>query len=494
MTRLRDYQEQAVSLVFSRLENKEDSLIVLPTGSGKTVIFVDIIQKLKSKKILVLTNRIKLVKQTIEKLSIFASDTLCDISVFCGTLKSWDSSNRVVISVIDSIKNHAFYCDIVIVDEYHNFERRPSYERFISKLEVINPDLRKIMFTATPYSKGRELRPTIVYRKTLKEMINENHLCNYKLIDSDNAFDTRGVSIISGDFSQKDIISRIKDDKILGQCVDALKRALGRKKIAWACLTIDHCKKVVFALQSLGESAVLVHSKLSTIEHEHNMFSFENGDVRNVVFVTQLSEGYDYPPIDCIVCFTPTRSANKYVQILGRGLRNYPGKKDCLFLDYGGVVVALGDPSSPRLIRTGSDLKKKTQVRSIICPQCREVHTYTVKAPMKCDCGYDFSLPREIDPVKNLYDTAFDGKIEEGVYQVLGVTVNHDYVSKKGDPMIQIIYRTLNGPKFQYIFKNPPAWQKNFYWEFMRERHLISKTKKVKMDSSGKFVVKRFYD
>lgn len=502
--KLRPYQSECLDSIWSRLFKENSALVVLPTSAGKTIIFSKLIKKgfdlrKKAPRILILVNRVTLIEQTIEKLTKVDESLRDMIGVYCGSLNEYDSSKNITVGLIDSISMYKITdnlnFDLCIIDEYHNFYSTNRFDTFFDHLEFLNEKIKAVKFTATPYRFGKRIEEDPCYKLNLLKLINDGYITPYHLLAPECAYDTTSLTIKNGDFKKKELAAIVENDEdlMILQCEDALSRIIGRKKVVWACTTIDHCNSIGRILNDSNENSVVIHSKLNKTEWKKNIDSFENGDTRHLVTVLQVSEGYDYSAIDCIICMRPTRSANLYVQLIGRGLRLHPGKEDCLFVDYGEVVINLGDPNDPILEGDG---KKEATERELVCPKCRSVIFYTGSFPDACDyCGYVFEKEikeREVNRLKNLTLTPHTKKDVEK--EVDFVSINNDYTSRSGDKYIVINFYSGKDVYRQYIRKDATEyWQKKEYYKFLEESELILKTKKVRINSKS-FVVKRIYD
>jgi len=275
-----------------------------------------------------------------------------------------------------------------------------------------------------------------------------------------SSFSTAGLKLQGDDFKMSDILRITENkEKIRLQVADALPRLEGRKKIVWMCASIEHAENVA---KEIGSTASIIHSK--NPNNEYAIECFERGDVRHMVNVMMLHEGYDYPAIDAIVLMRPTRSPTLYVQCVGRGLRPAPGKSDCLVLDYGEVVRNCGPVHDPitRARRIKAE-KEKMIITVRVCPKCL---SYVQPGEEVCpDCGHEMKVPR--DPTKNL--TVRAGEIdllkERGPERLECVSVViGKYKTKKGDPNIRISFSVKGRmwPVHMYISKHPWAWNNGY--------------------------------
>lgn len=451
MVKLRPYQEDALEKIWSDLFKKRTVLAVLPCGSGKTELFMELLNraiKLKpSFKAVVLLRKINLLEQTERRLKKFFPEI--KIGVYSGTKQRKELDSQITVSTIQSIYKVVMPdLNCIILDEAHNVdEKTGQYFNFISN----HGESKIIGFTATPfrssgYIYGKDkLFESVSYNKPLGEMISEGFLVPPRMKKTEHQYDVKSLKIRMGDYKQEDV-ERLTSDKkkIDDQIKDALSRMGGRTKVVWACSSIRHCEDVAAGIQSNGERALYIHSEMSAFERDWAVNLFERGDVRHLVFVSIISEGFDYPPIDCIVLMRPTRSPVLYIQTVGRGLRLSENKKDCLVLDYGRVIETLGPIDDPQ-VRTGrkSDFN---QIRIKICVECFEYVSLSCK---RCPvCHYEFyTLENKRDSLKNLTHKAsgdfgiLKSKPVDHVIEIESVELSK-YVSKNGNECLVVGYTT----------------------------------------------------
>lgn len=499
----RKYQNACVEKIWKNLPIEDDMLVKLPTASGKTIIFTLLLEKLLAHfpdaSSIVLVNRVNLVGQTIEKLSmLFKQDQL---GVYCGSLGEYNKDSKVTVASVDSIKKITPTVTLLIVDEAHNAFNNSSYNGLIDRMRRANPNLKVVRFTATDFTAqdgyiwGKDLPiKKVLYKKTMMEMIALGYIVPPIFKSSKESFDMKGVRTKRGEYIMTDLIELTNDQmKLKKQVKDALPKLKGRKKIVWACASINHAEAVREEI-SKYEKASIIHSKLNNGEKLNNYNEFENDpDVRHVCSVTMVSEGYDFPPLDAIVCLRPTRSPVLYTQVIGRGLRLSPGKVNGLFLDYGNVVQNLGHPNNP-LVK--NDKRQKKALGVLICPACETISF----APCKvCTCGYEFFTvkmkKRKLG--KNLTNTSADPEFSSNLNLVntlscLGWKINGKYVSSTGKELIEVKYSTMTKNIYQYIAKHSPQAAK------LRDEYKNSKgnaPKKIKVEKVKGWdkVIERIY-
>ncbi len=501
MIEFRDYQKICIDKIWDTMFISQDQLVQLPTGSGKTIIFVGLLEKCLSKKetlsASVLVNKIKLVDQTKEKLLLAIKEE--DIGLFCGSLGDYEMGRSITVASIQSISRRTPALDVLIIDEAHNAENSATYKNFINRCKEANPKIRIVRFTATPYTMGgyifgpeKDIK-SLTYQRTLNEMIDEGYLVPPVFKSSKEKFDTSGVATKRGEFIMSQLEKLSKDQaKVQRQVEDALPRLTERKKIVWSATCIEHAMMIQAEIQKV-EPASVVHSELSDKERSQNLQDFETGSSRHLISIMIVTEGYDFPPVDAIVMMRPTRSAVLYVQLVGRGLRPFPGKDDCLVLDYGEVVENLGHPNAPYIPGVGG--KGKAEKRAIICPACDEINFLPVK---ECrSCAYEFFKKEstKIERTKSLTEQAgeytfnVNGKREK-LLPVIAFTVA-DHKSKSGNDCLKITYATLDGPVTEYI-KKGTFFHRKFNAEIMGHK---KGPKKIRVEKDGKWftVLERIY-
>lgn len=441
--KLRDYQTEAIKSVWDDMCKGDNALVVLPTGSGKSIVIYELLRKSvnlsPSIKAVVLFNRVPLLVEQTER----AEKYLChEVKNYCASINKKEVG-KVTFASVQSLVNTDESFNLIICDECHVIDDDDSiYMDFIKKQLEINPKAKVVGFTATPYRAdgfiyGKDrLFKKISYKKDLLWAIKQGFLVRPICKEPDHIFDTSKLRITAGDYNGKDIDALVDDSTLVReQVIDALNRMDGRKCIVWACANIKHAELVNEILASFGEDSVTVHSEqddYSTIEE------FKKGK-RHLTFITVVAEGFDHAPIDCVVLMRPTTSPRLMVQICGRGLRTHSSKSDCLILDYAQVFRTLGTLDAPMVQRKAKG-KKEGKAPTKTCPECRGINHTSFK---ECEhCGFVFPAP----PISERH-TIFadsDAKVlsdEETTMEVKRVVFS-DYVSKSGNKCKVIEYHS----------------------------------------------------
>ena len=207
------------------------------------------------------------------------------------------------------------------------------------------------------------------------------------------------------------------------------------------CFTIDHANDVLTAISDAGESVVSVTSNIDFASRSMELRRFESGDIRHCVFVSILSEGYNYPPADAIVILRPIKSPTLYVQTVGRILRPFKGKENALVLDYGEVVLNCGKLDLP-FVQTGKMTSKKRQAQLLSTRFCHKCLEYQDKNNIACvACGAPFAEKPEPRLTKTSYngDILFGSSEKESIQKV-SETYATTFISKAGNKTLKITY------------------------------------------------------
>lgn len=321
-------------------------LISVPTGGGKTVIFSSI---LKSKldaargRGLVLVHRDALLTQAIEKLNSVWPGVRTG-RVQAGT---YDYSKQITVASVQTLmgklEDFELACKrygpprVVVCDEAHH-AYAPSWQKIIKFLrERYNPLVLGV--TATPLRTNRkesltEIFEDIPYSISIFQLIQEGFLSSLTGYSITTNLDLEGVRISHGDYSEKDLFKRIRQSNFNRKVVQVWAKKASRRKTICFAVNIDHVETLTEEFRRAGAKVAGIHGKLPRDEQRKILQRYSNGDYNVLVNCQILTEGFDEPAVDCVLMARPTSSRGLYVQMVGRGLRLFPGKKDCLLVDF----------------------------------------------------------------------------------------------------------------------------------------------------------------
>ena len=498
---LRDYQQEAIDACYNYLRNNKDNpCIVAPTGAGKSLIIAsickDAVIKWKSR-VLVLSHVKELLQQNADKLHRLAPEV--DFGIYSAGLKSRDTKEPVIIAGIQSVYERACELgrfDLVIIDESHLIP--PSgdgrYQTFLKTAKLVNPKIRVIGLTATPYrmTTGLLCGPenilnNICYDIGIKRLIKEGYLCPIFTKVPEHEIDTSRLHIKHGEFDSKEVSELFEDDlNVYDICRDVIKRAVGRHSILIFCARVEQAKKVIKELQKqTGEEAALITGDTPAKERAEIIARFRNEStgliqevepLRWLVNVNVLTTGFDAPNIDCIVLARPTASPGLYAQMVGRSLRICDGKTDGLILDYGENIKRHG-PIDAINVKARNNNNGPAPVKT--CPKCQLVlHAAVSTCP---ECKHEF--PRDertgklIDPNAS-EDGILSGQETEDEYDVVSIHYQ-DYRNKNwqdGNPVtLKITYEIgINNYESQWVCPEHDGYAGEKFVEWWNKRSKIT--------------------
>ena len=348
-------------------------------------------------RVIVLAHVKELVKQNAEKLISYWPEGKGNVGIFSAGLNRRDVFQPVIFASIQSVYNKAMQLgrfDLIFIDEAHRIplEGEGTYLSFIAACKEINPNVRVVGFTATPYRLGKgmvvgddKILNHICYEAKVADLIRDGYLSPLITKGSLKGADFSSVHIRKGEYVPSEVDDIINTDDVVNAAVAEIV-ALGADRRAWIlfCNSIAHAEHVAQVLQdSHGIEAPVVHSKIPKGRRDKIIKEYYAGKHRAICNVNVLSEGFDAPFIDLVALLRPTKSPGLYYQQVGRGLRLFPGKNNCLVLDFAGNIMEHGPVDNLR-IKQPKKTKGDAPVKQ--CPECQTiVNTPVMECP---ECGY----------------------------------------------------------------------------------------------------------
>ena len=333
---LRPYQNEAYSAVFNEWENGLlKTLLVLPTGCGKTIVFAKITEECvrRGDRVLILAHRGELLDQAADKLKKATGLMSAVEKAEQSCLGSW---YRVVVGSVQTLmrnkrlaKFNDDYFDTIIIDEAHH-AISDSYTKVLDHFS----NAKVLGVTATP-DRGdmknlRQVFESLAYEYTLPKAIKEGYLSPIKAVTIPLKLDLSGVSTQAGDFKASDIDTAL--DPYLYQIADEMiKYCKNRKTVVFLPL-VKTSQKFRDILNAKGFCAAEVNGESS--DRSEVLSDFESGKYNVICNSMLLTEGWDCPSVDCVVVLRPTKVRGLYCQMVGRGTRLCEGKTELLLLDF----------------------------------------------------------------------------------------------------------------------------------------------------------------
>ena len=401
---LRPYQEAAVSDACKALDKHGNTIVVAPTGAGKTIMLSALVgERYKDgKKILVMQHRDELVDQNKSKFERI--NPYITTSIVNGTVKNWDGNT--IFSMVQTISRERNLrdrpkFDMIVVDESHH-AAADTYLKVINAVKEDNPNAEIVGFTATPNrGDGKGLRSVFnncSHQIEITTLIREGFLVPPKsyVVDCGVGDQLNNVSRKGNDFDMEQVEAimnhKVINDKVVTEWIE---RAEGRKTVVF-CSTIKHAEDLLESFVEHDIDAKLVTGDTPKDERAETLHELAYGDLQVVVNVSVLTEGFDAPAVSCIVLTRPCSQKGTMVQMIGRGLRTidpeeFPGivKTDCVVLDFGTSVLTHGSLEDA----VDLDDREKGEAPLKECPECE---SYVPMGVQECPvCGYLFESEKE---------------------------------------------------------------------------------------------------
>lgn len=487
----RDYQIAAKEAAFDYLRNNTGSpCIEIPTGGGKAWVIAMMCKdafELWEGRVLILAHVKELLLQTVEKLTELAPEI--PVGLYSAGLKQRDTDAPILVAGVQSVHDKADklgHFDLVLIDEAHLIPESGDgmYRSLIADLIEINPDLRVIGLTATPYrlSSGALCKPDgilneICYSIGVKQLINRGYLSKLVSKAALKEIDTSLLKVVRGEFENSGTEAAF-DPVIDAAVAEILQATWDRKSTIIFCQSVAHAQRVVDAIRlrihnshalaaeelkkcplapadGLEGDTDLLHTCSDWLEeHElphtalrfyvvmgqrrvgeiygntddddrdQTIKQFKAGWLQYLVNVNTLTTGFDAPATDCVVLLRATASPGLFYQMVGRGFRKAEGKENCLILDFGKNVERHGPVDYLKAPHKGAKGQTSTPAGKT-CPECRSVMALAVSVCL--DCGFAFPMPEREPPRPGHQGTADDADVISGepktsTHEVVAVT------------------------------------------------------------------------
>lgn len=425
--KLRDYQDAAVRSIFDYFINggTGNPIVALPTGTGKSVIIGEFIRQAffqyPNTRVMKLTHVKELLEQNLDKLlQIWPT---APAGIFSAGLKQKDAHYPITFGGVASVAKASISLfskiDLLLIDECHLLSPndKTMYQAIITRLKEVNPHLKMIGFTATPYRLGQgkliedglftDLCFDLTGLEAFNWFITEGYLCPLVPKRTTVELDISGVHTQSGEFKQNELQAAVDIDSVTySACQEMIAYGLDRHCWLIFCSGIEHSVHVAAMLDSLGISAAHVHSKMASKERDRILADFKAGKFKALCNNGIVTTGFDHPAIDFIGMLRPTQSPGLFVQMLGRGTRPMyaPGfdlettegrlasivhsqKQNCLVMDFARNTKRLGpinDPVLPK--RKGKGGGGVAPVK--VCEVCNNYNHASIRFCVHCGAEF----------------------------------------------------------------------------------------------------------
>lgn len=326
---LRGYQLAAAESIMSGFGEFRRQLLVAATGAGKTQIFCEVARRMQPKRSLILCHREELIDQAARRLASFGMAAEVEMADRKASLDAPAVVGSVQTLMRDNRLNRwpRGHFSLVVADEAHHATSE-SWQKVLGYF-----DTRILGASATPErSDKRELGKffeNIAYEIGLLDLVKQGWLSPIRVKTVPLGLDLRGASTVAGDYSAEDLGDIIAPQ--LGKIVEVLREYRHRKTIVFLPL-IRLSQLFTRLCREAGLTAW--HVDGNSKDRAQTLSEYSSARCGILCNAMLLTEGYDEPSIDCVVCLRPTKVRSLYCQIVGRGTRVYPNKDHLLLLDF----------------------------------------------------------------------------------------------------------------------------------------------------------------
>lgn len=373
---LRPYQLKAVEAVKNDWQSHQSVLLVAACGLGKTQIFCQIIDEVcrNGKRALVLVHRRELVEQARNRLHKYWPQWKHKTGVVMAEYNHVDA--QILFGTVQTVINRDIgNIDYFIQDECHRATSNTSVD-VIERLKQTNPDIKILGVTATP-KRADGVGMVNVFEKTsavydILFAVKNKYLVPPRWLAVQTGISLGNVAknYQNGDFNAKQLADVFETKNCFELVVKTHQEyATDRQAIAFTT-TVQGAYDLAETFNDAGITAVAADAKTSKTDRKRILDDFRNGRVQVLCNVGLYTEGLDVPEVSCIHQVRPTQSDGLYIQMIGRGLRIFPNKEDCLILDYAPKesrqIVMLGDVLGQKRIRKDAYIEQDAGEGDII--------------------------------------------------------------------------------------------------------------------------------
>ncbi|QYX58059.1 DEAD/DEAH box helicase [Roseovarius sp. SCSIO 43702] len=402
----RDYQRSAVDAAHDRTAEHGNTMLVLPTGSGKTAIagfyVCEQAERDRDAKVLVLQHTDELIEQNRSAIGNISG---LDTSVVKAEQDCWDG--RVVFGSVQTLarvnrRETMPAISHLIIDECHR-AAATSYRSVIEHVRGLNPTAKLLGLSATPgRGDGQSLRKTfsnVGYHLQIGTLIARGLLVPPRTFTIDLGIEDElsGIDSTAGDFNMRQA-GKVLNRSVLNETVvEHWKDKAADRRTILFCSTVDHAEAVADAFRAEGVTAEPITGEMPTRARADLIARFDSGEVQVLTNCMVLTEGFDSQPVGCIGILRPMLHKGTFIQAVGRGLRRvdperFPGiiKTDCTVLDFAGAALRHGTleqdigldddekPASEHAWKTCPSCEAELPLGASVCDFCGHVFTRVV--------------------------------------------------------------------------------------------------------------------
>ncbi|MBK8483152.1 MAG: DEAD/DEAH box helicase [Saprospiraceae bacterium] len=360
---LRPYQLEAIDKIFQKWHSGFRSILFqMPTGTGKTILFADIVRQefQKEKKILIVVHKKELLNQ--------AKDELINLSIDFGIIMAGeipDNSKIVQIASIQTLSKRDYPdADLIIIDESHH-----GVAKTYKELWDIYPNAKFLGVTATPIRLNGDgfddLFDELITSDSIQKFISKGFLVPVTHFVCSTP-DLSKIKLRIGDYDKLPLSHIMMQDFIMSDLVRSYREKCPGKSAIVFAVNVEHSKQIAAVYNRAGISAAHIDSSTPALEREKILTDFRNKKIKIVSNVEIITEGFDFPECEVVQLARPTKSLALYLQMVGRVMRPAVGKTEGIVLDHANLWLEHGLSTIDRkwsLKGLGKDKKEETEIQ-----------------------------------------------------------------------------------------------------------------------------------
>lgn len=446
MIELRTYQRAAVDAVWTYWrKGGGNPLIEVPTGGGKSAILGQLAREIvdAGSRVLIATHRRELIEQDAAACRAVWPDA--PIGIYSAGLGS-RQVRPITVAGIQSIRKRAAQMGdvgVLMIDEAHLLspDATTSYRVLIEGLRDINPEMRVVGLTATPYRLGQgyltqgpdKIFDSIVYKVAIKDLIAQGYLSPLTTGVATTSINLDDVRTNAGDYVLADLELAADVDAINATVAENVTDTLraGRTSALLFGVSVAHATRMMWAVRTLGISCEVVTGETDQAQRKRILADFKARKLSCISSCDVLTTGFDAPVVDVIALVRPTKSTSLYVQMLGRGMRVAPGKANCVVLDYGANIARHGPVDDVRVPKPKQDGDGKAPFK--YCESCNAENPASARVCIECDAPFPEVVRKANEKASKLAVLSVEEKKSLRKRIDVGEIAWHKHV-KKSDP------------------------------------------------------------
>ncbi|BAW98028.1 hypothetical protein NIES970_29980 (plasmid) [[Synechococcus] sp. NIES-970] len=347
---LRPYQSEMVSEILSSLSHHDSVVGQLPTGGGKTIILSAIAHEFikRGSPVLLLSHREELVIQGAEKLAAVSGEPV-------GIIKANypDNGDRLIqsASILSLVRRlHRYHPErfgAIIIDECHH-AAAATYRKVLEHFDAAYV----LGFSATPTRADGagldDLFSHMVTGPSIRDLIDAGHLSPYRYLAAAQSMVIKGAKVRRGDYTSKSLAALNPRDQLAADLVSSYRQHCDGLRCLVFAIDRDYSKATAAMYQAAGIAAIHLDGKTPSEVRKTALEAFQAGEIKVVCNVGLFTEGTDIPAIEALQLARPTKSLPLFLQMVGRGLRPFPGKNEAIILDHADNWIEHGLPCGDR--------------------------------------------------------------------------------------------------------------------------------------------------